>query len=290
MSLRWCSPRFVVSNRARRNDCCCFSRGVFGRTTRRIVSSSSSSSSPKKEEKEGGGGKKFASLDDHTINTILGPYEARECSAWTDYQRISNSWVKKISQECDEKTKRKITERHIEALSILFCQVAAKEEKVLEDPERVIHNTCRLADVFDTNVANVLRAFSVSPFLCFTDATTVAKSILAMKRELPFCDVSNILTYRPELLVCDGEVLSMRIRDTKETLESYGMPSPCVNYLIQEEPGLLLGDGGVERLEQIRDAVDQFDLSLLKFSENGQFLDVDSERWFVNNFVNFYFG
>jgi hypothetical protein len=60
--------------------------------------------------------------------------------------------------------------------------------------------------------------------------------------------------------------------------------------LIQEEPGLLLGDGGVERLEQIRDAVDQFDLSLLKFSENGQFLDVDSERWFVNNFVNFYFG
>jgi len=136
---------------------------------RRIVSSSSSSS-PKKEEKEGGGGKKFASLDDHTINTILGPYEARECSAWTDYQRISNSWVKKISQECDEKTKRKITERHIEALSILFCQVAAKEEKVLEDPERVIHNTCRLADVFDTNVANVLRAFSVSPFLCFTDA------------------------------------------------------------------------------------------------------------------------
>ena len=66
-------------------------------------------------------------MDDHTINTILGPYEARECSAWTDYQRISNSWVKKISQECDEKTKRKITERHIEALSILFCQVAAKE-------------------------------------------------------------------------------------------------------------------------------------------------------------------
>ena len=46
----------------------------------------------------------------------------------------------------------------------------------------------------------------------------------------------------------------------------------------------------MERLEQIRDAVDQFDLSLLKFSENGQFLDVDSERWFVNNFVNFYFG
>ena len=148
MSSRWCSPRFVVSNRARHNDCCCFSRGVFGksstssisfsrrketltrrRTTRRIVSSSSSSS-PKKEEKEGGGGKKFASLDDHTINTILGPYEARECSAWTDYQRISNSWVKKISQECDEKTKRKITERHIEALSILFCQVAAKEEKL----------------------------------------------------------------------------------------------------------------------------------------------------------------
>ena len=67
------------------------------------------------------------------------------------------------------------------------------------------------------------------------------------------------------------------------------MPSPCVNYLIQEEPGLILGDGGVERLEQIRDTVDQFDLSLLKFSENGQFLDVDSERWFVNNFVNFYF-
>ena len=118
----------------------------------------------KERRKEGGGGRKFASLDDHTINTILGPYEARECSAWTDYQRISNSWVKKISEECDEKTKRKITERHIEALSILFCQVAAKEEKVLEDPEQIIHNTCRLADVFDTNVANVLRAFSVSPF------------------------------------------------------------------------------------------------------------------------------
>jgi hypothetical protein len=59
--------------------------------------------------------------------------------------------------------------------------------------------------------------------------------------------------------------------------------------LIQEEPGLILGDGGFERLEQIRDAVDTFDLTLLKFSENGQFLDVDSERWFVNNFVNFYF-
>jgi len=28
----------------------------------------------------------------------------------------------------------------------------------------------------------------------------------------------------------------------------------------------------------------------LKFSENGQFMDVDSERWFVNNFVNFYFS
>jgi hypothetical protein len=235
-------------------------------------------------------GRKFATLDDHTINTILGPHEARECSAWTDYQRISNLWIKKISETCNEKTKRKMSERHIEALSILFCQVAAKEEKVLEDPEQVISLCCRLADVFNTNVACVLRAFTVSPFLCFTDSTSVSKAILAMKRELPFCDVSNILTYRPELLACDGEVLSMRIRDTKETLESYGMPSPCVNYLLQEEPGLILGDGGFERLEQIRDAVDAFDLSLLKFSENGQFMDVDSERWFVNNFVNFYFS
>ena len=137
MSSRWCSPRFVVSNRARHNASISFSRTTTTLTRRRIVSSSSSS--PKKEEeKEGGGGKKFASLDDHTINTILGPYEARECSAWTDYQRISNSWVKKISQECDEKTKRKITERHIEALSILFCQVAAKEEKVLEERSRFL--------------------------------------------------------------------------------------------------------------------------------------------------------
>ncbi len=268
------------------------------RTARKNVSSlpritkSSSSSTP-----EGGGssfekeaaGRKFASLDKHTINTILSPYEVRECSAWIDYQKISNLWVKKISETCDEKTKRKMTGEHIEALSILFCQLSAKEEKVLEDPEQIIDLCCRLADVFDTNVANVLRAFSITPFLAFTDSTSVAKSILAMKRELPFCDVSNILTYRPELLTCDSEMLSMRIRDIKETLQSYGMPSPCVNYLIQEEPGLILGDGGFERLEQIRDAVDTFDLALLKFSENGQFLDVDSERWFVNNFVNFYF-
>ena len=50
--------------------------------------------------------------------------------------------------------------------------------------------------------------------------------MMVAARELPFCDVSNILTYRPELLTCDSEMLSMRIRDIrKETLESYGMPS-----------------------------------------------------------------
>ena len=117
---------------------------------------------------------------------------------------------------------------HRSVIDLVLSTQPPKKEKVLEDPEQIIDLTCRLADVFDTNVANVLRAFSITPFLVFTDSTSVAKSILAMKRELPFCDVSNILTYRPELLVCDGEMLSMRIRDIKETLESYGMPSPCV--------------------------------------------------------------
>lgn len=61
-----------------------------------------------------------------------------------------------------------------------------------------------------------------------------------------------------------------------------------MHYLIQEEPGLILGDGGFLRLEQIRDASDEYkvSLSLLKFTESGKFLDVDSERWFINNFVN----
>jgi len=281
-SYRYCFMTNVSSNNRKMNTTTNRRRRRRRRSIMILRSSSSSSL------------EKFA-LDERTISIILGPHEARVCSAWVDYAKISQLWCKKISQSYsydinDDSNSRGIVinEQTIEALTILFCQLSAIEESVLDEPEITIDLCARLSDLFGTNCANTLRCFIVTPSLVYSNAQDIGKTMISMKRELPFVDVSNLWKYKPEILVEDCDSLLLKIRDLKETLLSFQLPEPCVHYLIQEEPGLILGDGGFLRLEQIRDASDEYkvSLSLLKFTESGKFLDVDSERWFINNFVN----
>jgi hypothetical protein len=73
--------------------------------------------------------------------------------------------------------------------------------------------------------------------------------------------------------------------------EITAMPEPCVRLLVYEEPGLLLGKGGVLRMEQIRETAEEHKENLKATCVNvkdEEWLDVNAQRWFTNVFCGYY--
>ena len=124
------------------------------------------------------------------------------------------------------------------------------------------------------------------------EATAAMRVMLALKDLLPNADASHMVRVEPDLLLVeDAASLTYGGADAMSTLRAIPMPEPCVRLLLQEEPGLLLGKGGLVRLEQVREQTEEYraniDAICLGVPDDG-WLDVNSQRWFTNFFCGYY--
>ena len=127
-------------------------------------------------------------------------------------------------------------------------------------------------------------------------AKSIMKTVLELKKLVPNADVAHMCEIDPDLLVVgDRDLPSFATGGSRvlNALRDIPMPEPCVRLLIQEEPGLLLGKGGVTRLDQIRETADEHRENLTACCESAEddgWLDVDAQRWFTNVFCGSYSG
>ena len=76
-----------------------------------------------------------------------------------------------------------------------------------------------------------------------------------------------------------------------QTLRGMDIPEPCVRLLLAEEPGLMLGKGGLVRLDQIREQAETHAENLRSICDgvrDDEPLDVNAQRWFTNFFCGYY--
>ena len=91
------------------------------------------------------------------------------------------------------------------------------------------------------------------------------------------------------LLEPDDEAVEYSARDALQTLSAFvGWPN-VVEFIVQEEPSLLLGSNGQMRLEELRDAAEYYRENLAAVAGDGrEWLDVDAQRYVSNFFVQYY--
>ena len=87
-------------------------------------------------------------------------------------------------------------------------------------------------------------------------AGSIMKTMFELKFLVPNADLSHMVRVEPDLLVVgskDLDTIKYGGTSVMTTLrEITAMPEPCVRLLVYEEPGLLLGKGGMLRMEQVR--------------------------------------
>jgi hypothetical protein len=116
-------------------------------------------------------------------------------------------------------------------------------------------------------------------------------SLMAIKDLVPNADASHMVRTEPDLLLADVDTIAHGGRDVMETLRGMDMPEPCVRLLVSEEPGLILGKGGLARLDQVREQAETHAANLRAICEgvaDDEWLDVNSQRWFTNFFCGYY--
>lgn len=122
-------------------------------------------------------------------------------------------------------------------------------------------------------------------------ASSAMRALMAIKDLIPNADASHMVRTEPDLLLADIEIIAHGGRDVMERLRGMDMPEPCVRLLVSEEPGLILGKGGLARLDQVRDQVETHAANLRAICEgvaDDEWLDVNSQRWFTNFFCGYY--
>lgn len=120
----------------------------------------------------------------------------------------------------------------------------------------------------------------------------VMRVVVALKDLLPIADASSMIAAEPELLVvADERVILYSGMDAMQTLRGMDIPEPCVRLLLAEEPGLMLGKGGLVRLDQIREQAETHAENLRSICDgvrDDEPLDVNAQRWFTNFFCGYY--
>ncbi len=126
-------------------------------------------------------------------------------------------------------------------------------------------------------------------------AGSIMKTMFELKFLVPNADLSHMVRVEPDLLVVgskDLDTIKYGGTSVMTTLrEITAMPEPCVRLLVYEEPGLLLGKGGVLRMEQIRETAEEHKENLKATCVNvkdEEWLDVNAQRWFTNVFCGYY--
>ena len=105
-------------------------------------------------------------------------------------------------------------------------------------------------------------------------------------------DVSHMIAVEPRLLSqrANDEDFERRARDALEALERRVRWDNVRKFLIEREPGLLLGDGGRPRLDEIRDFASEHEANLSAIAGDGtSWLDVGGQRFVENFLVSHYY-
>jgi hypothetical protein len=125
-------------------------------------------------------------------------------------------------------------------------------------------------------------------------ANSIMRTVLELKALVPNGDVAHVVALEPDLLVVgarDAASIKYGGRDAMGYLRAIPLPEPCVRLLICEEPGLILGKGGVERLAQISETADEHAENVRATCaglDDDDWLDVNAQRWFTNVFCGYY--
>jgi hypothetical protein len=161
-----------------------------------------------------------------------------------------------------------------------------------KDPVWVAQRLCmlqKLTNVPPQYVPDMVEQ-SGAGVLALTPAS-VLRSMLAVKDLVPNGDASHMVRVEPDLLLVDTTHLAYSGGDVMRTLREMPLPEPCVRLLVTEEPGLLLGKGGLVRTEQLREQALEHRDNLKAICEgvpDDGWLDVRSQRWFTNFFCGYY--
>ena len=124
------------------------------------------------------------------------------------------------------------------------------------------------------------------------DAPRVLEIVLALKALAPDADASHMLRVEPDLLLVEdvlGEITYGGAAQM-DALRALPLPEPCVRLLVCEEPGLLLGKGGLVRMDQLRDQANEHAANVAAACEGlgeEDALDVNAQRWFTNVFCGY---
>jgi len=119
------------------------------------------------------------------------------------------------------------------------------------------------------------------------DAKHIVARLVLLRALVPEGDVSHMIAVEPRLLSqrVSDEGFAHRARDALEALELRVRWDNVRKFLIEREPGLLLGDGGSQRLDEIRDFAMEHEANLCAIAGDGtSWLDVGGQR-FVENFL-----
>lgn len=111
-----------------------------------------------------------------------------------------------------------------------------------------------------------------------------------LRRLVPRADTAHMVSIEPRLLIeRDDAAVEYRARDALETLSAYVAFPNVVEFIVQEEPSLLLGVHGQMRLEELRDAAEYYKENLAAVAGDGrEWLGVDAQRYVSNFFVQYY--
>jgi hypothetical protein len=123
------------------------------------------------------------------------------------------------------------------------------------------------------------------------DARRVVARLVLLRALVPEGDVSHMIAVEPRLLSqrAGDEDFERGARDALEALERRVRWDNVRKFLIEREPGLLLGDGGSRRLDEIGDFASEHEANLSAVAGDGtSWLDVGGQRFVENFLVRYY--
>jgi len=98
-----------------------------------------------------------------------------------------------------------------------------------------------------------------------------------------------MVSIEPRLLTETEEFVEFAARDALETLRAFIAWPNVLEFIVQEEPSLLLGLNGQMRLVELRDAAEYYRENLVAVAGDGKsWLSVGAQRYVSNFFVQYY--
>lgn len=123
------------------------------------------------------------------------------------------------------------------------------------------------------------------------DARPLVKRMLLLRTLIRRGDVERMIACEPALVSrkITDEDLEYRARDALEAIELRVKWRNVAEFLVECEPGLLLGYGGQMRLDEIRDFAVEHEENLAAIAGDGEeWLSIPGQRWVSNFAISYY--